>query len=205
MDESIHRSRKSNYKILERRAVSQHTLIIIKPDGVSRGMVGTVMARFEAVGLSIVNMRLCSASQGMIEAQYPPDEEWLLAVGTKTLRDYKKRGLNPTRTFGTAIPEDIGRTVLSWLHTYLLEGPIVPAVLHGNDAVAVVRKLIGDTLPANAAPGTIRGDYGIDSATLAAEEGRAVRNIIHGSGSVEEASRECGIWFGEQWSGSPST
>lgn len=175
--------------------MSEETLVIIKPDGVARGLVGPLLARFEAVGLVISRMQLRSASRDLVEAHYPPDREWLLSVGVKTLSDYEKRGLDPRDAFGTEVPEEIGRIVLGWLHSYLQEGPIVPVILTGNDAVAVVRKLIGDTLPSNAAPGTVRGDYGIDSATQAARERRAVRNLVHASGSLEEASRECRLWF----------
>lgn len=175
--------------------MSEDTLVIIKPDGVARGLVGPIFARFEAVGLVITQMQLRSASRDLIEAHYPPEREWLLSVGSKTLGDYEKRGLDAHGAFGTEVPEQIGRIVLEWLHAYLQEGPIVPAILSGNDAVAVVRKLIGDTLPSNAAPGTIRGDYGIDSATLAARERRAVRNLVHASGSLEEAAHECRLWF----------
>ncbi len=178
--------------------MSERTLIIIKPDGVSRGLVGSLLARFERVGLSITQMRLLEARAEDIRAHYPPEPEWLLSVGTKTLDDYARRGLDTAESFGTNDADEIGRVVLSWLHAYLQEGPIVLAILDGNDAVAIVRKMVGETLPSNAAPGTIRGDYGIDSAPLAALERRAVRNLIHASGSPEEASRECSLWFGSE-------
>jgi len=77
-------------------------------------------------------------------------------------------------------------------------GPVAAFVLEGIHAITAVRKLVGDTLPYRAAPGTIRGDFSIDSPTVANLMKRPVRNLIHASGSVEEAALEIPLWFNER-------
>ena len=86
--------------------------------------------------------------------------------------------------------------VKKWLIEYLSSGPTVIAVLVGNHSVDKVRKLIGDTIPLFASPGTIRGDYSSDSPDLANLEQRAVTNLIHASETPEEAEKEIALWFG---------
>jgi nucleoside-diphosphate kinase len=78
---------------------------------------------------------------------------------------------------------------------FLSRGPVIAFVLEGNDAVANVRRLVGKTIPATAEAGTIRGDYSVDSSILANREKRAVRNLVHASGTVEEAKEEIKLWF----------
>ena len=78
---------------------------------------------------------------------------------------------------------------------YLSKGPVVAAVLEGHGAVALVRKIVGATAPGDALPGSIRGDYALDTYKLAEQIQRAVYNVIHASGSLEEASREIALWF----------
>lgn len=174
----------------------EDTLILIKPDGVARGLIGPILQRFERAELQIAQMRLVESNPTLVRDHYPAAREWMASVGTKTLRDYEERNLDPRDHFGAATAIEIGRVVHSWLQDYLNEGPIVAAIIRGSDAIRIVRKMVGATLPINAAPGTIRGDYSADSAAVAAIEGRAVRNLIHASGSSEEALRECELWFG---------
>ncbi|MGC9131157.1 MAG: nucleoside-diphosphate kinase, partial [Pyrobaculum sp.] len=98
---------------------------------------------------------------------------------------------------GTGDPVEVGRVIKRSLVRYMTSGPIVVMVLKGNRAVEVVRKLVGPTAPHSAPPGTIRGDFSIDSPDLAAEEGRVVYNLVHASDSREEAEREIRFWFRE--------
>jgi nucleoside-diphosphate kinase len=171
---------------------------MIKPDGVRNRLVGRILARFEEAGLTILDLRLVYASREMIEAHYPSDESWLTEVGRKTLETYEKYGMRAEREIGTADPVEIGRRVKSWLASYLTSGPIVAMVLEGNHAIDIVRKLVGSTIPLFAAPGTIRGDFSVDSPAIANAEKRAVWNLIHASGSREEAGREIQLWFGRK-------
>lgn len=172
----------------------EKTLVILKPDAYARGLTGEIIARFERCGLCVEQIRI-SRGEAVLDDHYPRDEGWLGAVGGKTLADYERLGISAKEKLGTDDAVEIGRMVRSWLVEFMKNGPIVPMVLVGNRAVETVRKLVGQTLPITAAPGTIRGDYSSDSADLANDEARPVRNLIHASGDVEEAEREIKLWF----------
>ncbi|MDO9557117.1 MAG: nucleoside-diphosphate kinase [Coriobacteriia bacterium] len=131
----------------------QQTYVMIKPDAVARGLAGRIIARFEAVGLTIERMEYGMVTPEQAAANYAEHE---------------------------------GRPFYTGLVEYITSGPVVKIVLSGPSAVPVVRKLMGATDPAESAPGTIRGDFGL---TLDA-------NIVHGSDSPESAEREIAIFFG---------
>jgi len=133
--------------------VIQQTYVMVKPDAVARGLVGRIIGRFEAVGLTIERLELGMVTPEQAAANYAEHE---------------------------------GKPFYAGLVDYITSGPVVKMVLSGESAVPVVRKLMGATNPADAAPGTIRGDFGL---TLDA-------NIIHGSDSPESAAREIAIFFG---------
>lgn len=173
----------------------ERTLVIIKPDAYERSLTGEVITRFERAGLRLEQTRVSRGEGAIIEDHYPRDEEWLSTVGNKTLADYEKLGFSPRDKLGTDDPVAIGQQVRSWLVGFLNSGALVPMVWSGNRAIETVRKLIGNTLPVAAAPGTIRGDYSSDSPDLANEELRPVHNLIHASGDPEEAARELKLWF----------
>jgi nucleoside-diphosphate kinase len=175
--------------------MNEQTLVIIKPDGVRRGLAGRIIAQFEDVGLEIVELELRHATPGLIERHYPDDEGWLGTVGGKTLADYERLGLRPEEDFGTADPVAIGRVIKGWLVDYLTEGPVVAMVLRGNEAVGLVRKLCGNTIPTMAEPASIRGRFSADSAKAANEQKRPIHNLVHASGSPDEAEYEIGLWF----------
>jgi nucleoside-diphosphate kinase len=173
----------------------EKTLVILKPDAYARRLTGEILARFERCGLTIEQIRISRGEDDILDNHYPHDEGWLGAVGGKTLSDYEQKGISAEAKLGTADPVEIGRQVRAWLVDFMKSGPIVPMVLSGNRAVETVRKLVGNTLPVAAAPGTIRGDYSSDSADIASDEARPVRNLIHASGDVEESEREIKLWF----------
>jgi nucleoside-diphosphate kinase len=85
--------------------------------------------------------------------------------------------------------------VRGWLLDYISSGPVFAAVLEGPHAVDLVRKITGHTLPYKAEPGTIRGDFSFDSSHLANTAKRAIKNLIHASGNLEEAKYEIPLWF----------
>jgi len=174
----------------------ERTLVLIKPEGVKRKFVGRIISRFEDANLTIEKMKLMVASRELVEKHYPSDREWTTLVGNKTLDTYKQFGIDPVSELGTSDAYEIGKTVKGWLVEYISSGPIVALVLSGNHAVDVVRKLVGSTIPINAQPGTIRGDYSVDSPDLANKEKRPVQNLIHASGNVKEAETEIALWFG---------
>lgn len=175
----------------------ERTLVIVKPDAYERGLAGVILARLEQRGLRVEAMRVSRNEKETVEDHYPRSQEWLAIVGGKTLEDYANRGMSTMDSLGTQDAVEIGRMVRTWLTEFLLSAPMVPMVISGNRAIETVRKIVGNTLPVAAAPGTIRGDYSSDSPDLANEERRPVRNLIHASGDPEEAEREIALWFPE--------
>ncbi len=173
----------------------ERTLVFLKPDGVQRGLVGEVLGRFERAGLKIAGLKMVRPGAALLERHYPSDEGFLRTLGGKTREAFEAAGRDVRAETGTDDPMVIGRQVRQWLIDFVASGPVVAFVLEGTHAVAVVRKLVGDTLPFRAAPGTIRGDFSADSPTVANLQKRPVRNLIHASGSLDEAAFEIGLWF----------
>lgn len=134
--------------------MTERTLVLIKPDGVQRGLIGEIISRLEGRGLKIVGMKL----------MYVPDE---LAY----------------RHYG----EHEGKPFFGGLVDFITSGPIVAMGIEGSNVVEIVRKTMGATSPADSAPGTIRGDLGVDIG----------RNLIHGSDSDESARRELSLFFSD--------
>jgi len=173
----------------------ERTLVFLKPDGVQRGLVGEVIRRFERAGLRIAGLKMVRASRALLDQHYPSDEGFLRTIGGKTREAFEAAGLDVRRETGTDDPVAIGGQVRQWLVEFVASTPVVALVLEGTHAVAVTRKLVGDTLPFRAAPGTIRGDFSADSPTVANLQKRPVRNLVHASGTAEEAAAEINLWF----------
>jgi nucleoside-diphosphate kinase len=133
-------------------AMTQRTLVLLKPDTVRRGLVGTVLARFEAKGLSIVALDLRTIDAAQADSHYA---------------------------------EHVDRDFYPPLRDFVTSGPMLAAVLEGDEAVEVVRGLNGATDGRKAAPGTIRGDLSLSNR----------ENLVHGSDSTESAEREIALWF----------
>ena len=128
------------------------TFVMVKPDGVQRGLTGQIVSRLEAKGLKMVAARFEALPEPRVNDQY---------------KEHLEKPFYPS------------------LKKYIMGGPVFLMVWEGRNAVSIVRKLIGATNPQEAAPGTIRGDFGIDIG----------RNVIHASDSNESASREIAIHF----------
>jgi nucleoside-diphosphate kinase len=175
--------------------MTEQTLVVIKPDGVERGLTGRIIDQFQDAGLELIRLELRNATTELIERHYPEDEEWLSSVGGKTIADYERLGLDLGEYFGDADPLAIGRVIKAWLVDYLTQGPVVAMVLRGNEAINRVRKICGNTIPAQADPSTIRGRFSSDSAAAANAEKRPIHNLVHASGNVEEANYEINLWF----------
>lgn len=169
----------------------EKTLVIVKPDGVQRGLVGEVIKRYERCGLKLVSLKMLIPDKETTLKHYSIDPEWAIKTGTKTFESYKSKGLPLPGNDPVEFAEGIRRKLMDFMSS----GPVIAMVWQGMGAVAVVRKITGSTEPLTSAPGTIRGDFTIDSYTAADTDSRAVRNIIHSSGSVEEAEKEIPIWF----------
>ncbi|MDD5068695.1 MAG: nucleoside-diphosphate kinase [Candidatus Pacebacteria bacterium] len=169
----------------------ERTLVIIKPDGLQRTLVGEVIKRYEQIGLKLIGMKMMRPSSAHIDAHYNLDPEWKKNVGEKSIKSYKEKGLTPPSND----PLVIAQNVIEGLKKYISAGPVVAMVWQGGNAVKIVRKVTGGTEPLTSDVGTIRGDYVLDSYAMADTDGRAVRNLIHASGSVKEAEDEIKHWF----------
>lgn len=174
----------------------EKTYVMIKPDGVRKGLTGEIIRRFEQRDLKIVALEMFQPSHDLIDNHYPKSEEWITRLGNKTLTTYEKYGYDAMTDFGTINPAEIGPEIRKWLISYMTSAPLVKMVVQGVHAVDVVRKIAGDTMPYKADMGTIRGDFSIDSPALANKEKRAVMNVVHCSETPEEAEHEIKHWFG---------
>ncbi len=174
----------------------EKTFVLIKPDGVRKGLIGEVIKRFEQRDLKIVALEMFQPTRQMIDDHYPKDESWIERLGHKTLTTYAKYAIDPIAALGTDDPGKLGAMVRTWLVDYMTSAPLVRMVVEGVHAVDMVRKIAGTTLPYAADMGTIRGDFSVDSPAVANSEKRAVMNILHASETPEEAQHEIKHWFG---------
>lgn len=174
----------------------ERTFVMIKPDGVRKGLVGDIIRRFEQRDLKIVALEMFQPTRQQIDEHYPKDEAWISRLGQKTLGTYEKYGLDARQELGTADDLEIGKMVRGWLIDFMSSAPLVRLVVEGVHAVDMVRKICGHTLPYLADMGTIRGDYSADSPAVANSERRAVMNLVHASETAAEAEHEIKHWFG---------
>jgi|SRR3989344_881179 len=144
----------------------EQTLVLIKPDGVQRGLIGEVIKRFEQRGLKIVGLKLTKVDKNFSQKHYTQDIE-------------KRRG----------------KHVRDQLIDFITSDPVVAMVIQGVDAVENVRKICGETESKSAAPGTIRGDFSHASFSHADEKKTALRNVVHASSNKTEAKQEVALWF----------
>jgi nucleoside-diphosphate kinase len=176
----------------------QRTFAMIKPDGVMRGLVGEIILRLEKAGLKVVAMKMLVPTKEQIVAHYPmSDQAWVDRLGDKGLSTFEELGLNAEEHLGSKDRSVVGRSVADALVGYMTSGPVVAMVLEGAQAIEMVRKLAGHTLPAKAAVGTIRGDFSVDTPAIANVQGRALHNLFHASENPGEAANEIKLWFGE--------
>jgi nucleoside-diphosphate kinase len=171
------------------------TVVLIKPDGVKRGLIGEIISRIEKRGLKIIALEMFWATKKQIDRHYPKDEKWTRRLGEKTLKNYQEYKMDPIKELGTDDPLKIGKMVRGWLIDYLTSGPMVKMVVKGIHAINMVRKIVGSSMPSQAEMGTIRGDFSVDDATAANRDKRAVRNIVHASENEKEAEHELNFWF----------
>ncbi|MBI4138250.1 MAG: nucleoside-diphosphate kinase [Candidatus Wildermuthbacteria bacterium] len=169
----------------------ERTLVLIKPDGIQRSLVGEIIGRYERIGLKLVGVKMLVPAAPFVEQHYTLDPSWRKATGEKTIKSYVEKGLTPP----SQDPLEISAKILANLMKYLSAGPVVAMVWQGAHAVQIIRKITGKTEPLSSDVGTIRGDFVLDSYQMADEDERSVRNLIHASGSVQEAEMEISHWF----------
>ena len=144
----------------------QQTLVLIKPDGVERGLTGEIIKRFEQRGLKIVGLKLTRVEKSFAQRHYTED-----------------------------ISKRRGEKVRDSLIDYITAGPVVAMVIEGVDAIENVRKICGTAESKSAIPGTIRGDYSHVSFVHADEKNIPVKNLVHSSSNEEDAKNELALWF----------
>lgn len=176
----------------------EKTLIMVKPDGVERGLVGEVIKRFENRGLKLVAIKMVKPTIEHADKHYPHDEAWISRLGDKGFNTFKEYGIDPKEIMGTDNNLEAGKKVREWLINYLTEAPVVAAVFEGIHAIDMARKITGATLPSKADIGTIRGDFSVDSPAAANFQQRAIRNLVHASETKAEAENEIAHWFSEE-------
>ncbi len=170
---------------------TERTLVIVKPDGIQRALIGEIMQRYERTGLKLVALKMLVPTEEMIEEHYLLDPNWKKNVGEKAIQSYEKKGETPP----SSDPLKVGDLVVARLKKYMASGPVIAMVWEGAHAVELVRKITGGTEPRSAGVGTIRGDFVLDSYQMADTDDRAIRNLIHASGTVPEAEKEIPHWF----------
>lgn len=172
----------------------ERSLVIIKPDGIQRSLVGEIISRFETKGLKITAMKMVWPTKEMAAKHYDLPESAMKLLGDRTLASYAEKG----QKHWTNDPMEIARDIMKKLVKYLSTGPVVVMVIEGVHAVAHIRKIRGATNPLAADMGTITADFTVDSYFIADLQERAIRNLVHASGTVEEAEKEIKLWFREE-------
>jgi len=148
--------------------VIERSLVLLKPDAVKRGLIGKILSRFEDTGFKIVGSKMVWVSE---------------EFGKKHYYDLGERK---------------GEKVLNRMLKFMTSGPVIVFCIEGVNAVENIRKMVGGTEPKSAQPGTIRGDFSHVSFAHADQANKAIENLIHASGNVEEAKIEINLWFKDQ-------
>lgn len=174
----------------------ERTFVILKPDAVQRGLVGEIIKRFERIGLKIVAMKMMQADEALIFKHYNKDDAWY---------ERKGKGIVDNRTkLGKSVEKEAieyGKDIIRKMVHYMAACPVVCLVVEGNQAQAVVKRLVGGTEPTVADTGTIRGDFAIDSYYMCdVDDSRGMRNLIHCTDPAdgpEAYFNEIKVWFSE--------
>ena len=173
------------------------TFLMIKPDGVQRGLTSEIVSRVERCGLKIVGLKMFKPERERVNGHYPKDKAWITRLGQKTKDTYDKYGYDMKKEQGTEDLFEMGTMIREWLLDFLTSGPVIIIAVKGVHAVDMLRKLVGNTVPSKAEMGTIRGDFSVDSPASANRDKRPLYNIVHASETQEEAEHEFKHWFGD--------
>jgi nucleoside-diphosphate kinase len=178
---------------------AEHTLLLVKPDAVQRGLVGEILARMERVDLQIAALRMLRPTEDLAREHYPNDERQLRRMGEKLCQAAENAGVSIVERFNTADPIQLGEMIFARNVRFLASGRVVAAMLAGVNAVRKVRMLCGPTMPVDALPGTIRGDFSSAGGEQVLWGDGTVRNLVHSSDPDDPGapSRELTLWFGD--------
>lgn len=169
----------------------ERTFVIIKPDGVQRSLIGEIIRRFERVGYKLCAAKFIVPTEDQCWNHYNKNDEWFLKKGESVIGRMKEQGLPTDKD-----PMEYGKDIIRGAVKYMTCGPVLCMVWEGNQAVSIIKKLVGSTEPLTSDVGTIRGDFAIDSNSLVEADSRgSVRNIVHCTDDVNEYEREVNIWF----------
>ena len=170
----------------------EQTLILIKPDGVKRQLIGEIIKRFEESNLKVCALKMTWPDKELAEKHYPLDEEWAKQAFEKTKKVAEEEG----RKLEFSDHLEFGETLQKWLVDFITESPIIAMTIKGPNAIISVRKIVGATEPCKADLGTIRKDFASEESYEKANSAkRCLRNLIHASDSIENAEREINVWF----------
>jgi nucleoside-diphosphate kinase len=179
---------------MEKHFSKERTLVVIKPDGVQRGLIGEIIKRYEQLGLKMTAIKMLVPTGDFIEQHYTLDPNWRRITGEKTIKGYQDKGLTPP----SMDPLVITAKILENGRKFMTSGPVIAMIWQGAHVVKIVRKITGGTEPLTSDAGTIRGDYVLDSYAMSDSDNRFVRNLVHASGSPEEAEMEIKHWFKDE-------
>jgi nucleoside-diphosphate kinase len=168
----------------------EQTLVIVKPDGVQRSLVGEIIKRIERVGLKIVALKMLVPTSEQCWKHYNKDDAWFLKKGNNTIENRTKLGLPIEKE-----SIEYGKDIIRALEKYITSGPVVAFIVEGNSSVSIVKKLVGSTEPSTSDVGTIRGDFTVDSYYMCDIDARAIRNLVHCTDNPMETDYEIPIWF----------
>jgi nucleoside-diphosphate kinase len=168
----------------------ERTLVIIKPDGIQRSLIGEIISRIERTGLKIVGFQFVVPTRDQLIEHYHKDDTWFIPKGERIIEDRKAHNLPIEKE-----AREYGRDIIELIVKFMTAGPVLALVVQGNESVAIIKKIVGATEPVSSDVGTIRGDLTIDSYNHSSLQNRAVRNLIHCSESPAEAERELAVWF----------
>lgn len=175
---------------------TERSFVMMKPDGVERGLTDEVVRRLEAAGLKMIAQKKMMATPEIVAKHYPMDDNYLLTMGHRDPSGWSEEEKQ------TVIARN--KTRVMEMHEFIQSGPVIPMIFEGPvGTVERVREVVGATNPPDAAPGTIRKEFGQDSYAATDEyqektgKVRSVHNIVHASGNPAEAENEIAIWFPE--------
>jgi len=168
----------------------ERTLVIVKPDGLQRSLLGEIISRIERTGLKLVAVKFAFATEDQCWNHYNKNDEWFETKGKITIDNRTKNGIPVEKS-----ALEYGKDIIKANVKFMTSSPLLMMIWEGNQSVGVIKKLVGGTEPLTSDVGTIRGDLTLDSYELSNLDGRSVRNLIHCTDKVEESKREIEIWF----------
>src|SRR3972149_4161609 len=171
---------------------TEQTLVIIKPDGEQRSLMGEIIKRIERTGLKFAAVKFSVPQAEQCWKHYNKNDEWFMAKGTRIVADRTAHGMPIEKE-----PMEYGKDIIQSNVDFFTSGPVLAFVIEGNQSVAIVKKIVGGTEPTTSDVGTIRGDFTVDSYALSSLDNRAVRNLVHIPDRQEESERAIPLWFNE--------